>query len=371
MTGKEILEYFKINTDTLECDWDELCKEFPVFEKMKTIHSKPTWHAEESVFKHTQLAYEYLIKNNFSAEVYKHNPDIASQAIYRIIPTVLLHDIGKTLCELDEAGYLLSSGHEELSVKLANEILYPVNLEDRRVILCLIKFHDLRYQFKTMKPTTIVKKVQYIASQFGYLNDLMYKMYFEALFKADYHGAIRTTKKDSEEDFLKDLKELGKYFGSPFQPEIIVMCGLPGSGKSTWVENFTKYQKILKSSKNIIVLSRDSIRDELFGSRDNMEHEKEVSELFEKRLKAALLERASIIIDNTNIKFKTRERYRKLADDYGYKYHIKYRERPLAELYDARPGEKWKSVIHHMLMEFEYPADEYSMYLKSSEQRTE
>jgi predicted kinase len=314
---------------------------------MKTIHSKPTWHAEKSVFKHTQLAYEYLIKN------------CDLRIISRLIPAILLHDIGKTLCELDEDGYLLSSGHEELSVKLANEILYPVNLEDRKVILCLIKFHDLRYQFKTMKPTTIVKKVQYIASQFEYSNDLMYKTYFEALFKADYHGAIRTTKKDSEEDFLKDLKELGKYFGSPLQPEIIVMCGLPGSGKSTWVKNYIEKQNKLEPLQNIIVLSKDSIREELFGSRDDIEHEKEVSELFEKRLKDALLERASIIIDNTNIKHKTRERYKKLADDYGYKYHIKYIERPLAELYVARPGDKWKNVIHRMLMEFEYPADEY------------
>lgn len=362
MTGEEILKYFKINVDTLECDWDELCKAFPVFEKMKTIRSKPTWHAEESVFKHTQLAYEYLTSSDFMVSIYKQMQDSVVDVISRLIPAVLLHDIGKTLCELDEEGYLLSSGHEELSVKLANEMLYPVNLEDRKIILCLIKFHDLRYQFKTMKPTTIVKKVQYIASQFGYLNDLMYKIYFEELFKADYYGAIRTTKKDSEEEFLKDIKELGKYFGSPFQPEIIVMCGLPGSGKSTWVKNFIiKYHKILKSSKNIIVLSRDSIREELFGSRDDMEHEKEVSELFEKRLRAALLERASIIIDNTNIKFKTRERYRKLADEYGYSYFIKYIERPLVELYDARPGEKWKGVIHRMLMEFEYPAGKYCM----------
>jgi predicted kinase len=359
MKGKEILEYFKVNPDTLECDWDELCKTFPVFEKMKTLRSKPTWHAEESVFKHTQLAYEYLVNCDFMVSIYKQIPDQVLCVISRLIPAVLLHDIGKSICELDEEGYLLSSGHEELSVKLANEILYPVNLEDRKIILCLIKFHDLRYQFKTMKPTTIVKKVQYIDSQFGYSSELMYKIYFEALFKADYHGAIRTTKKDSEEDFLKDLKELGKYFGSPFQPEIIVMCGLPGSGKSTWVKNFIKYNKSLKSSKNIIVLSRDDIREELFGSRDDIEHEKEVTELFEKRLRAALLERASIIIDNTNIKFKTRERYRKLADEYGYAYFIKYIERPLDELYKARQGEKWKGVIHHMLMEFEYPADKY------------
>lgn len=359
MTGEEILEYFKIDLDTLECDWDELCKSFPVFEKMKTLRSKPTWHAEESVFKHTQLAYEYLIKNGDLVTQYKHNPDFVLRIISRLIPAVLLHDIGKTMCELDEDGYLLSSGHEELSVKLANEILYPVNLEVRRVILCLIKFHDLRYQFKSMKPTTIVKKIQYIASQLGHMNAAIYERFFEPLFKADYYGAIRTTKKDSEEDFLKDLKELSKYFGSPITPRLIVMCGLPGSGKSTWVKNYIDGRDLLESEQKIIVLSRDSIRDELFGSRDNMEHEKEVSELFEKRLKDALLERASIIIDNTNIKFKTRERYRKLADDYGYKYHIKYRERPLAELYDARPGEKWKSVIHRMLMEFEYPTDEY------------
>ena len=118
-------------------------------------------------------------------------------------------------------------------------------------------------------------------------------------------------------------------------------------------------KKFIKHRKNIIVLSRDTIREELFGSRDDMEHEKEVTELFEKRLKSALLERASIIIDNTNIKFKTRERYRKLADEYGYAYFIKYIERPLDELYDARSGEKWKSVIHRMLMEFEYPTDKY------------
>ena len=81
-----------------------------------------------------------------------------------------------------------------------------------------------------------------------------------------------------------------------------IMCGLPGSGKSTYIKE--------NLPKDIEIINQDSIRVEL-GIMDNVdkkkignsEQEKEVRKINFERIDNCINNRKDFVVDNTNIKF--------------------------------------------------------------------
>ena len=60
--------------------------------------------------------------------------------------------------------------------------------------------------------------------------------------------------------------------------KLLLMCGIPGSGKSTWVSKFIR-------ENDAVVVSRDTIRFTLLrDDEDYFSHEKEVTEHFYKMI---------------------------------------------------------------------------------------
>lgn len=83
---------------------------------------------------------------------------------------------------------------------------------------------------------------------------------------------------------------------------LYVMVGVSGSGKSTIAQELVN--KSHEEPKPIIV-SSDSIREELFGDVNDQEHNSEVFSEVHKRIKANIKTR-SVIVDATNITVKSR-----------------------------------------------------------------
>lgn len=86
---------------------------------------------------------------------------------------------------------------------------------------------------------------------------------------------------------------------NPFN--VWIMCGLPGSGKSTYIKK--------ELPKNIEIINQDSIRVELGIMKDdehkaigNSEQEKEVTRICLEKIDKAIKERKDFAIDNTNVK---------------------------------------------------------------------
>lgn len=89
---------------------------------------------------------------------------------------------------------------------------------------------------------------------------------------------------------------------SPDKPLMIMMCGLPGSGKSTYAKDIYTIPKIGKP----IIHSSDALREEMFGDESTQgDNEKLFNELH-RRIKDDLRNGRDVIYDATNIKKKKR-----------------------------------------------------------------
>lgn len=96
--------------------------------------------------------------------------------------------------------------------------------------------------------------------------------------------------------------------------EIYVMCGIPGSGKSTWIKN--------NLPEDILIISRDLIRA-MIGISESADHkavgtsseEIMVTELEKEAIKNACYKFKSFVIDDINV-----GKYRKNLLEYIRKY---------------------------------------------------
>lgn len=86
------------------------------------------------------------------------------------------------------------------------------------------------------------------------------------------------------------------------KPKLIVMVGLPGSGKSTYAK------ELIKKGRADIILSSDAIREELTGDESNQTVNDKVFKLLYQRMNDYLAEGKSVVVDATNTTLKSRLR---------------------------------------------------------------
>lgn len=86
------------------------------------------------------------------------------------------------------------------------------------------------------------------------------------------------------------------------KPYLVIMVGLPGSGKST-------YAKEISNEIDAIICSSDEIRKELCNDENSQEKNDEVFKLLHKRIKDNLKNGKNVIYDATNIISKRRRAF--------------------------------------------------------------
>lgn len=87
--------------------------------------------------------------------------------------------------------------------------------------------------------------------------------------------------------------------------KLIILCGLPGSGKSCYAEQLWSIDSALEDV-DTVVHSSDAIRKELFGDAGSQENNALVFETMHKRVKEDLKAGKTVIYDATNITRKSR-----------------------------------------------------------------
>lgn len=120
---------------------------------------------------------------------------------------------------------------------------------------------------------------------------------------------------------------------------LIILSGIPCAGKSTWVEeNTLKFYDQHRCP--IITISRDAIREALFGQnyKFSKQNEDAVTDEFYKQLGAAAsFKSAIIIVDNTHCKETYIDKYlaifRGMHETKKMKIYIKFFDIPLWKAY--------------------------------------
>ena len=327
------------NKPTLEESIAHLGDIFPLLHKFKDTPQDPEWHAEGDVHIHTDMVLEELY-NIFDSGQFVPTPD--QRQI--LILSAILHDIAKPLVTVERDGHIKSPKHEIVGRDYLIFRLLELNLPDEsyQQVINLVGYHQ--------RPKLLVIKNEPDYKYFALTQHFNYElMYWLEL--ADLRGRICTDYDDNimflDEYLIKtkqileqhkeDLKLIpedkklfvesyGKYlishnivnsylevipkmFAHIQQPyTFTLLAGLPGTGKSTYVEQ--------NVSEDTVIISMDNIRQEL-GDRRDQSKNKQVASLAKERLKEALRLKKNVLWDATSIRKDHREELFTIATNYG------------------------------------------------------
>jgi predicted kinase len=192
-----------------------------------------------------------------------------------LFAAVLLHDVAKPACTRNEDGRITSRGHSQRGSIDARRILWEsgVDFSAREQVCALIRYHQSPFHLIN-RPDS--QRLAYLISQTARCDLLA------ILARADILGRECADKSDlllrielfqeycREHDCLRSPREFPSshsrflYFRTPGRDpgylahenprcEVIVMSGLPGSGKDTWIE---------LNAPHLPRVSLDAIREE-------------------------------------------------------------------------------------------------------------
>lgn len=104
---------------------------------------------------------------------------------------------------------------------------------------------------------------------------------------------------------------------------LVLMCGVPGSGKST-------YAKKIAKEEHIKICSSDDIREKLFGDAANQSNNNLVFAILVKHVKKELKMGNSVIIDCTNVQVSGRKYFLKKFNGLYKSAVVIYVDTPIA-----------------------------------------
>lgn len=135
------------------------------------------------------------------------------------------------------------------------------------------------------------------------------------------------------------------------RPKLIILCGIPGSGKSTYAKDYTE------RNFNTVHLSSDVIRKELYGDENIQGNPGDVFSLMQKRALEALNNGRDVLYDATNITRKDRANIIGVCPKFAkIECHIIWAPIEVCIERDAaRERTVGKEVINRMLKRFQAP----------------
>ncbi|WP_298775697.1 AAA family ATPase [uncultured Shewanella sp.] len=324
---------------------------FPLLRQFESTEQDPVWHGEGNVAVHTDWVLTALYQL-FALEAHM----LTGEQKQTLILSALLHDIAKPITTkrkcIQGEERVVAPKHEALGVDYLAIKLLELPLPHRVIInvMALVGHHQ--------KPKLLVIKKSDFSDYLSLALEVDLAMIYW-LERADFQGRVC-------EDLHQQLDylELFKLFAKEYQlwnvndprlglinkvqvkqtadeqlylnnyvvselasgkitlPEeaisttyenaqdyshLYVMCGISGSGKSTW---------IAQNLQNVEVISLDEIRQEINGKRACQKNLGQVLQLAKLRLKQALANKRDVVWDATNLRFD----HRKIICDFGRDY---------------------------------------------------
>lgn len=338
---------FPFYTDNAEkLEWDAITEFYPWVKDMIHVPQDPIWHAEGNVNIHTMMVTKELLKlEEFHQE--------SEQAKNILFQGALMHDIEKRsttitddYSEEEQRICISAPRHAKKGEYTSREILYQENVpfSIREQVCKIVRWHGVPLWTidKGDPKKTILKSSLHIPNK------------WLAMFaKADALGRICKDKDDLLTRILlfEELCKENNAWEQPYQfpnnlakwvyfsdenktypnylpfddyvGEMIIMCGLPGAGKSTLIQ---------QRFKGLPVISMDEMRRKLQVKHNDKKAQGQIIQQTKESVKQHLRQSLKFVVDATNITELDRSKLIELAKTYKSKTRIIYVEPPYKTL---------------------------------------
>lgn len=341
---------------------------------MRRTPQSPRWHAEGDVWTHTRMVCEALV----SMREYRELPLVQRQILFL---AALLHDVAKPLTTRQEGQEWVSPSHSTKGALLARHLLWkefgmcgtPELLAMREAIVLLIKHHS--FPPYALEKEGNERKMISIAASAELIPDFSLKLLY-LLSKADALGRECEDKADfvaqvdmfaelaKEQEcyegavkFASDYTRRAYFSGSDVWPqqelfdetwgEVVMMCGLPGTGKDYWVEH---------NCKDMPVVSLDDIRRRYKLSPEG--NQSEVASIGKEEARAYLRMHQPFVWNATCITVDIRRQLIDLFESYGASVRIVYLETDMKTQLHRNANREYpvpETVIGNMLRKLSLP----------------
>ena len=327
-----------------------------LLEKLEKTPQDPIWHSEGNVLIHTEMvlnALNNLIEYN---ELTEEEKRIVAYAAF-------FHDIGKPITTKEENGRIISPGHSKVGEKDCRIILAKENesFHFRENVCMLIRYHSYPIHYFEKKSYKIVEMSFKLNTKLLYI-----------LAKADLLGRI--SKDNSLEEYLMNIdyfKEQALFYDcwgkqkefendkarlhflktgelyTPFEEKrstVYLMCGLPGSGKDSYIKN---------NLNNIKEISLDKLREKREVRRGNKKDEGQLVQYSKLLAKQYLANNEDFVWNATNLSASFRRDLISIFLDYTATVKIVYIERKLSEVFKSNDIRGTSFLIDYVKMKFQ------------------
>jgi predicted kinase len=325
-------------------DWEACLAAIPDLQRLALTPQDPVFHAEGDVWTHTKMVCEAMLDGPEWREA-----DAAARFV--LFMAALLHDIAKPATTVVEDGgrRIGQQGHSSRGAVDARVLLWRagVGFEAREAICRLIAIHQV--PFFALKGDRSGRSPEFIVRRLSHEVDLVH---LAALAEADMRGRSfhdQASVLDDIELFRELAREEGcygrrrtfadeftrmRYFnGEALDPdstyhrspgsEVIVMSGLPASGKDHWVS---------RHARDLPVVSFDDAREEL-GLRHG-QNDGQAAHFAVDKAKSLLRKHDPFVWNATHLSRQMRAKTLDLLHAYHARTTVVYLEQPERVLLD-------------------------------------
>lgn len=309
-------------------DWDALADEYPWVAALRGCEQDPEWHAEGDVWIHTRMVLEALVQ----IVAWRDLPVDERAAVFC---ASLLHDVAKpATTRRDADGRITARGHSRQGAIAAREILWRAGVgpAEREPVCHLIRHHQVPFFFQDderllarISWTTRADHLALVAEA-----DARGRHCHDQQRLLDNIEWFREFARDracfaKPRPFLSGAHRF-EYFRSATRPadapvapeaefEAIVMSGLPGAGKDTW---------IAAHAGGLPVVSLDALRAERKVRPEDSQ--RGVIDAARARARELLRAKTSFVWNATNLSDDVRGQVIDLCAGYGARVRVVYVE---------------------------------------------
>jgi len=344
-------------------NWSALEAQFDWLRNLENCPQNPQYHGEGNVLIHTKLVCEALV----SSSGWRSLPTDKRSILFA---AALLHDVAKPgATKLEDNGAISSKGHVLQGAKMTQEILWDlkVPLQQREAIVALVKYGSLPLWFwdKPNPEKAVIKASQIISCDMlallaeadvrgRYCDDqgqLFEKIQFFREFCLENNCFQQARIFPSAHSrflyFQKENRDPDYHAYDDTRFQVILMSGIPGSGKDTWIEENVADWK---------VISLDEIRKKI--NVDPEDDQSIVINQAKATAKEYMRKEVSFVWNATNLSRQLRGLLISLFADYGGSVRIVYREACWEELLkrnQIRSAKVPEKVLYRMRNRLEVP----------------